>query len=170
MTFARTLLVLPVLFWLSGCVSSSEPETPAASPAPAAAAEEEDSGGWFGGSDEPDENAEAESEALGVNYYLWSAALDTISFMPLQAAESKSGVIISDWYTAPETPNERLKVTVYILDKQLRADAVRVAIFRETKDATTGVWSPAPVEAQTARKLEDAILTRARQLRVANSG
>lgn len=167
MTIARILIALPAFLLLSACVSSSEPETPSAAPS---AAGEDDSGGWFSGSDEPDEEAEEQSEALGVNYYLWSAALDTISFMPLQAAESKSGVIISDWYTAPETPGERLKVTVYILDKQLRADAVRVAVFRETKDAATGQWSPAPVEAQTARKLEDAILTRARQLRVANSG
>lgn len=99
---------------------------------------------------------------LGVNSYLWHATLDTLSFMPLKSADPFGGVIITNWYTAPQTPNERIKVTVYILDRHLRADGIKVAVFRQTKTAEG--WVDAPVNPQTANKLTDAILTRAREL------
>jgi hypothetical protein len=103
---------------------------------------------------------------LGVNSYLWHATLDTLSFMPLQSADPFGGVIITDWYSAPENPNERMKVTIYILDRRLRADGIKVAVFRQTH-AADGVWADAAVNPDTATKLEDAILTRARELRLA---
>ena len=106
---------------------------------------------------------------LGVNSYLWHATLDTLSFIPLSSADPFGGVVITDWYSAPEAPNERMKVTVYILDRSLRADGLKVAVFRQTKD-TTGGWADAPVAADTSTKLEDAILTRARELRLASEG
>ena len=106
---------------------------------------------------------------LGVNQYLWHATLDTLSFMPLQSADPFGGVVITDWYTAPEDPNDRMKVTVYILDRNLRADGLKVAVFRQTRDAT-GAWADAQVAADTSTKLEDAILTRARELRLASGG
>ncbi|HVZ70059.1 MAG TPA: DUF3576 domain-containing protein [Rhizomicrobium sp.] len=108
---------------------------------------------------------------LGVNSYLWHASLDTLRFMPLASADPYGGVIITDWYTAPQDPNERLKVTVYILDRRLRADGIKLAVFRQTKTAA-GTWADAPTNPDTANKLEDAILTRARELRLAsqNSG
>jgi len=99
---------------------------------------------------------------LGVNSYLWHATLDTLSFMPLQSADPFGGVIITDWYTSPQTPDERIKVTVYILDRHLRADGIKVAVFRQTK--TADGWTDAQVNPQTANKLTDAILTRAREL------
>ena len=85
--------------------------------------------------------------------------------MPLQSADPFGGVIITDWYSAPETPNDRMRVTVYILDRNLRADGLKIAVFRQTK--TGGAWTDAPVSADTDTKLEDAILTRARELRLA---
>jgi hypothetical protein len=103
--------------------------------------------------------------ALGVNAYLWRGALDTLSFMPLASADPFGGVIISDWYASPDVPTERFKLTVYILDQQLRADAVKVAVFRQTRDVS-GSWTDAPVDPKTAIDLENAILTRARQLRL----
>jgi hypothetical protein len=108
---------------------------------------------------------------LGVNSYLWHASLDTLRFMPLASADPFGGVIITDWYTAPQDPNERLKVTVYILDRRLRADGIKLAVFRQTKTAA-GTWADAATNPDTANKLEDAILTRARELRLAsqNSG
>lgn len=106
---------------------------------------------------------------LGVNAYLWHASLDTLSFMPLASADPFGGVIITDWYSAPNAPNERMKVTVYILDRELRADGLRVAVFRQTRTAN-GVWMDAQVNPETATKLEDAILTRARELRLASEG
>jgi Domain of unknown function (DUF3576) len=103
---------------------------------------------------------------LGVNSYLWHASLDTLSFMPLQSADPFGGVIITDWYSAPENPNERMKLTIYILDRRLRADGLKLAVFRQTHSADG--WTDAQVNPDTAIKLEDAILTRARELRLAS--
>ena len=103
---------------------------------------------------------------LGVNSFLWHASLDTLSFMPLASADPFGGVIITDWYSAPDDTNERLKVTVYILDRNLRADGIKIAVFRQTR--ASGIWTDAAVNPDTATKLEDAILTRARELRLAS--
>jgi hypothetical protein len=100
---------------------------------------------------------------IGVNSYLWRATLDTLSFMPLLQTDSNGGVIVTDWYINPGTPSERMKVTVSILDQDLRADAVRVAALRQVSQ--NGQWVAAPVQAATVQKLEDIILTRARDLR-----
>lgn len=102
---------------------------------------------------------------LGVNSFLWKATLDTLAFMPLASADPFGGVVITDWYVAPNAPDERLKVTIYILDRALRADALKVVVFRQTRSG--GVWNDAQPSPDTAHKLEDAILTRARELRLA---
>jgi hypothetical protein len=100
---------------------------------------------------------------IGVNSYLWRASLEALSFMPLLQTDSNGGVIVTDWYANPNNPNERMKVTVTILDQDLRADALRVAASRQVNQA--GVWADAPVQAATIQKLEDVILTKARDLR-----
>ena len=105
---------------------------------------------------------------LGVNSYLWHASLDTLSFLPLVSADPFGGVIISEWYVSPTSPNERLKVTVYIMDRALRADALKVVVFRQT--GSGGAWQDAQPSPDTAHKLEDSILTRARELRLATLG
>jgi hypothetical protein len=105
---------------------------------------------------------------LGVNSYLWHASLDTLSFLPLVSADPFGGVIISEWYVAPTSPNERLKVTVYIMDRSLRADGLKVVVFRQTRNGN--VWQDAQASPDTAHKLEDSILTRARELRLATLG
>jgi len=115
-----------------------------------------------GGKDKPAE-IESRTFALGINGYLWRAALDTLSFMPMSQVDSDGGVIITDWYVNPDVPTERLRVTVYVLDRDLRADALRVAVFREV--ASGGDWVSAPVRAGTASDIENAILNRARELR-----
>ena len=106
---------------------------------------------------------------IGVNAYLWRATLDTLSFMPLANADPWGGVINYDWYVDPQAPNERLKATVFILDTRLRADALNVTVSKEIRDAS-GQWVSAPVAAQTETDLENAILTRARQLNLAHAG
>jgi hypothetical protein len=105
-----------------------------------------------------------ENGALGVNAYLWRASLDTLSFMPLASADPYGGVIITDWYANPAKADERLKATVYILDTRLRADGVSAAVFRET--LANGVWTPSTVSPETNVALENAILSKARQLRL----
>jgi len=118
------------------------------------------------GGNEEVPSGQGQGSGLGVNSFLWRASLDTISFMPLASADPFGGVIITDWYSPPETQAERFKVTVYILGRDLRADGVRAAVFRQNRDGT-GNWVDAKVEQKTAIDLEDAILTRARQLRIA---
>jgi Domain of unknown function (DUF3576) len=100
---------------------------------------------------------------IGVNAYLWRAALDTVSFMPLVQADANGGVIVTDWYANPTNPGERMKLTVSILDQDLRADALRVAASRQVSQG--GGWVDSPVQAATVQKLEEVILTKARDLR-----
>ena len=101
--------------------------------------------------------------SIGVNSYLWRASLDALSFMPLLQTDSNGGVIVTDWYANPSNASERVKVSVTILDQDLRADALRVAASRQVSQA--GNWVDAPVQAATVQRLEDIILTRARDLR-----
>ncbi|MXP37809.1 DUF3576 domain-containing protein [Erythrobacter ramosus] len=116
-----------------------------------------------GGARPRTELSAAQLNTIGVNAYLWRAALDTVSFAPLLQADSSGGVIVTDWYSNPSNPNERVKLTVTILDQDLRADALRVAASRQVNEA--GNWVEAPVQAATVQKLEDIILTKARDLR-----
>jgi len=106
----------------------------------------------------------ADGRSIGVNSFLWRASLDTISFMPVASADPFGGVIITDWYAAGDSANERFKLNVYILGRALRADGVRVAVFRQMLDPAGG-WRDTQITDATATKIEDAILTRARQLR-----
>ena len=117
-----------------------------------------------GGRERPEADlAASQVTTIGVNSYLWRAALEAVSFAPLLQADSNGGVIVTDWYANPGNPNERVKVTVTILDQDLRADALRVAASRQV--AQGGAWVDAPVQAATVQKLEDIILTKARELR-----
>jgi Domain of unknown function (DUF3576) len=120
-----------------------------------------------GGSGPKTTSADDASAGIGVNGYLWRATLDTLSFMPLASADPYGGVVITDWYINPEKPDERFKATVYILDSRLRADGLNVAIFKQNKDGAGG-WTDAPSAGQTETDIENAILTRARQLRLSN--
>ncbi len=121
-------------------------------------------GGLFGS-----KNAQKDDLGTGVavNAYLWRASLDTINFIPLVSADPFGGVIITDWYTPSETPNERMKVQVTILDRELRADGVRVSVFKQQTAPRGGNWVDAQVDPRTNIDIENAILTRARQLRIA---
>jgi hypothetical protein len=107
----------------------------------------------------------ADTSGIGVNSFLWRATLDTIGVLPLESADPFGGVIITDWYTPPGTTTERLKLNVFLLGKELRADAVRISVFRQQREGATS-WRDVQAAPGTASQLEDAILTRARQLRV----
>jgi hypothetical protein len=114
----------------------------------------------------PTQLAPSRISTIGVNAYLWKAAVDTVSFAPLLQADANGGVIITDWYANPKAPGERVKLTVAILDQDLRADALRVSAARQVSQ--NGAWVDAPVSAATVQKVEDIILTRARDLRRAS--
>jgi len=122
------------------------------------------SGGFFGG----DKPAPPAGGGIGVNSFLWRASLDTISFMPVNSADPFGGVIITEWHSQPQAPNERFKLNIYILGRELRADGVRVAVFRQVLGRVG--WQDAAVPSTTGTSIEDSILTRARQLRRGSLG
>ncbi|MDA8887582.1 DUF3576 domain-containing protein [Hellea sp.] len=109
--------------------------------------------------------ATANAPNMGVNSYLWRASLETLNFMPLAQVDPFGGVIVTDWYASAEAPNERFKANVYILDTNLRADALKASIFKQKR--ISGSWQDASIDADTARQIENAILTRARELYIA---
>jgi len=130
-----------------------------------------DQGGWFSflSSGPSPEAADLESKsAIGINGFLWRATLDTIAFMPLASADPFGGVIITEWYSAADTPDERVKLTVYILDRRLRADGVRVSVFKQVRQGDQ--WLETAIGEDTAARIENAILTRARQMRIDVAG
>ena len=121
-------------------------------------------GSIFGAMGKKDDNA----NGIGVNSFLWRASLDTVAFMPLASADPFGGVILTDWYSPPETPGDRFKMNVLILGKQLRSDGVQVKVFKQSQKGD--VWHDVAVPPDMGRKIEDSILTRARQMRVAQMG
>jgi Domain of unknown function (DUF3576) len=123
---------------------------------------------YFFGNSKKDSGGGGGPVGVGVNSYLWRATLDTVSFMPLASADPFGGVIITDWFSPNEAQNERFKVNVFILARELRADGVRCTVFRQKREAG-GQWADAPVEQQTAIDIENAILTRARQMRLSTA-
>jgi len=123
--------------------------------------------GWGGNSDKQGQSQGG--VGIGVNAYLWRASLDTLAFLPLVSADPFGGTIITDWYAPPESPNERFKMSVYITDRDLHADGVHVSVFRQTRADTSGAWADAAVAAKTQVEVENAILTRARELRAVAS-
>ncbi len=168
--FALVVMASAAVFGLAAC--SSEPKE--AEPAPQVDAPlprpepnrpsdqvQDNNGGMFGifGSS-------GTTQGIGVNEFLWRATLDTLHFMPMESADPFAGVIKTNWYTAAQSPTQRLKVTVFILDTRLRTDALRVSVFQQTKDAA-GNWVDASVDPDTTTKIENLILTRARELKLA---
>jgi len=152
---------------LTAC--GSDPERPAPTveappPAPTQTAQTQTPGGsvfdWLGSSGPTDER-----KGVAVNAYLWRASLDTLSFMPMEQTDPFGGTIKTSWYVPPATPSERLRVAVYILDSRLRADALRVSVFKEAKKPT-GDWVDATVDPETVTKLENLILNKARELKI----
>lgn len=123
-------------------------------------------GVFGGGSDERDLGPI--TTAIGVNGYLWSATLDTLAFMPIDNAYPSSAAIITDWYSTADAPDERVKVAVYFRSEQLRSDGVKVNVVRQERQA--GNWITVPVQAATALQIEEAILSRARVLKIAAEG
>ncbi len=108
-----------------------------------------------------------DTASVAVNPYLWASALDTVSFMPNVQADGTTGVINTDWYANPQSPNERMRMTITITGQELRTDAVQIIAYRQV--AQNGVWVDAPVSAATVQKLEGIVLTKARDMNRAAS-
>jgi hypothetical protein len=163
------LTALGLCLSFSACASLGNKDGATASANTTAPTEEDkvDFGNLFGKKNAKAAKAAiAEQAGIGVNAYLWRASLDTIAFMPLTSADPFGGTIITDWYASPQTPDEQFKVTVFILDSRLRADALNVSIQKQVRAGDR--WVPADVSQQTQLDIENAILTRARELRLSN--
>lgn len=165
---AKYLLIACFALVLTACGSSDPEEAKPTieAPPPKPVAESNDRGvfDWFSASKDSKSTDERKT-SVAVNAYLWRASLDTLSFMPMEAADPFGGTVKTGWYTPAATPNERLRVAVYILDSRLRADALRVSVFKEVKKPT-GDWIDATVDPETVTKLENLILNKARALKI----
>ena len=159
---SRSLIAALALIVLAGCSGTLDPDV---GKDPKELRRERI--GQFGGGFEigGEQEGGANLGGIAVNGYLWRASLDTMSFFPMSQVDPHGGVIITDWYSLSEAPNERYKATIYILDRSLRADAVRVALFKQVRQGSGG-WFDAPTLDGAATSIENAILTRARQLRI----
>lgn len=114
---------------------------------------------------EAKETVKEESEpqqVLGVNPYLWQAALAKLSFMPLASVDAVGGVIVTDWAAMDGIPDEQFKITVNILSQNLRADCLKVAVFKRVLQ--NGTWVNETADKRLAGEIEQAILTQARRL------
>ena len=96
--------------------------------------------------------------------YLWKAALESISFMPLVSSDSNGGAIITDWYADPSTPNEQFKFNIFILSSELQVTSIKVTAFKQVRQ--NGSWHSAHVSKDLAKNIEENILKKAIALRV----
>lgn len=160
----RIFILAATACFLAAC--SSSPDIPGTGPETTIGDAGGSGGSWWWpfGDDGEDATTTGGAPQLGVNAYLWRATLDTLNFIPLASSDPIGGVVITEWYSPPENPNERIKVTTYILDRRLRADALRVSVFRQTRNGDQ--WVDAQTNPDTAVRLENAILTRAREIHI----
>lgn len=170
MSLRSLLALLTVVFSVAACSDDGVKVTPTPEMGPSRERAAGPNQSIFGpgglsfgaGSEQPKDLGEG--AILGVNAYLWRASLDTVSFMPITGADPFGGTIVTDWYTAPNSPGERYKLNVYILGRELRSDGIKVSVFRQVQGK--GGWADAPAPATMGTALEDTILTKARQLRI----
>jgi hypothetical protein len=109
----------------------------------------------------------SEQRGLSVNAVAWKATLDVLSFLPLVSADPFSGIIITDWYSEDDYQDERFKINAFIEGGALRADSIKVSVFKQVK-SDSGDWLVVDPDADSARKIENAILQRARELKIKN--
>lgn len=166
--FLGSVCVAVLLTACSGGGDNPPPTIEAPPPAKTNASNDTGVFGWMGAGDSSSSSTVTKDDRKGVavNAYLWRASLDALSFMPMDTTDPFGGTIKTGWYSPPATPNERLRVAVYILDSRLRADALRVSVFKEAKKPTGGDWADTTVDPNTVTQLENLILNKARALKV----
>jgi len=162
------IIFLASLFILGGCSSDMAPQGEQNVPMGRQEARKRDFGNLFGEDfllfGGPKKPTSPGMPSATVNPFIWRASLDTLSFMPLASADAVGGVIVTDWYTVPNMPRERIKVTIYVISPELRADAIKVTIYKQVNK--TGSWVNASADGASAIEMENIILSKARQLRI----
>lgn len=108
------------------------------------------------------------SGTLPINALLWRSSLDIVSVLPLDSIDTFGGTIITEWYAHPEDATKRIKVAIFIVDQELRADAVQVKVYLQQRPEGMFEWQDLGRDDALARRLEDLILTRAREIRAAS--
>jgi hypothetical protein len=159
----KYLLFIAVLF-VTAC-SSTEPQN--------ASTKKHKDGSFFTGRSETgitlediSSSSNKSSSGIPVNALLWRASLDITSILPIDDIDVFSGTVITDWYSLPSQPNEQIKLAVFVLDKELRSDAIRVVVYVQSRQGN--VWQDAGIDPELSTRLEDLILTRARELRASS--
>ncbi len=113
------------------------------------------------------DNQQTSSVAMPVNVFLWQGALQTIDFMPISSADPIGGTIITDWYSTTSNENERCKLNIFISGKELSTENLKVTSFCQKYKSQ--IWVNKNVEKENNTKIENAILNKAKKLRLQSS-
>ena len=153
--------ILCMIFFLASC-SSIKPATPEADEGPVSIIT-----GETGGINllELGESKGNPGSAMPVNAILWRASLEIVSLIPISEVDTFAGTIVSDWHSLAENQNERLKITIFVLDRELRSDAIKAVVYVQQRLQKDAPWGDTRRDETFARKLEDLILSRAREIR-----
>ena len=108
-------------------------------------------------------NSQNSSVGLPINALLWRASLDVLSTIPLDDVDTFGGTIVTEWYQLNETSDERIKMTAFVLDRELRADGIRVVVYVQKRVGNS--WQDNGTDNEMSKKMEELILTRAREIR-----
>ena len=100
---------------------------------------------------------------LPINALLWRASLDVMSTIPLDDVDTFGGTIVTEWYQLNKTSDERIKMTAFILDRELRADGIRVVVYVQKRIRNS--WQDSGTDNEMGKQIEELILTRAREIR-----
>ena len=158
------VLFFSLAILLTGCTSGNVPK-PQKDEGPVSIITGE-TGGWSL-SDFRNQSG-SQSTTLPVNAILWRAALDIAALLPISDVDTFGGTIVTEWYSLPENPNERIKLTIFVVGRELRSDAIRVVVNVQTRDGLQGNWGNDFRDLQFSRRLEDLVLNRAREIRAAS--
>ena len=109
---------------------------------------------------------EPSGDGLPVNALLWRAALDIASFVPLDDVDTFGGSIVTEWHQPESDTNRRLKLTIFVIGRELRSDAITVHAYLQKRRGTE--WVDAGRDEALGRKLEGLVLNRARELRASS--
>ena len=154
----RFFVILVVLIGLAGCSSS----TPTAEKGPGSILTGEAEQG-VSLSDLAGLSGKSNSVGLPINALLWRASLDIMSTIPLDDVDTFGGTIVTEWYQLNKTSDERIKMTAFVLDRELRADGIRVIVYVQKRIGNS--WQDSGTDSEMGKQIEELILTRAREIR-----
>ena len=154
----RFFLMLTVLFGLAAC--SSTTPTPEKGPGSIITGRAEQG---ISLKDLTGISNQSNGVGLPINALLWRASLDIMSTIPLDDVDTFGGTIVTEWYQLNKTSDERIKMTAFVLDRELRADGIRVVVYVQKRIGNN--WQDSGTDSEMGNQIEELILTRAREIR-----